>query len=90
MAAEAATTLVGLVVSTGTARKRDRAKATSCCRWTPGVPWGLRLIFWPDVADEPAAAVVRARKAAEARRRRADRETLDAAETAAADPRIGA
>jgi hypothetical protein len=75
MAAEAATTQTGLAIPPATVRKwMDRGKVSALCRWTPGVSWGQRLVFWPDVADEAAAAVVRAHEAELARQRRAKQE----------------
>jgi hypothetical protein len=72
MAAEAATTLVGLQVSDGLVRKwLDRGKVAGLCEWTRGRPWGLRLVYWPDVADQANAAVDRMVAAAEERHRRA-------------------
>jgi hypothetical protein len=73
MAADAASTLVGMLVPAATVRKwMDRGKVTSLFLWSPGKPWGQRLVYWPDVADEANAAVERARAAAEERRRRAE------------------
>lgn len=75
MAADAASTLVGVLISEERLRKwADRGKVASLCLWTEGRRWGQRLVYWPDVADEATAAVERARRAAEARRRRAERE----------------
>ena len=52
MAAEAASTLTGGLVLAGTVRKwMDRGRVASCCAWEPGQSWGVRLVFWPDVAD---------------------------------------
>lgn len=67
MAADAAATLTGHPLPASTVRKwMDRGKVASCCVWRPGVPWGVRLVFWPDVADMALDAVRRAG----ARRRR--------------------
>lgn len=83
LAADAASTLVGHPVFATTLRKWiDREKVASCCAWTPGHRWGQRLVFWPDVADEAVAAVERARAAAVARARRAEREAEEAAREA--------
>lgn len=72
MAAEAASTQTGLVIPANTVRRwMDRGKVAACCRWSRGVTWGQRLVFWPDVADEAAAAVVRHYEAEQQRRRRA-------------------
>lgn len=69
MAAEAASTMTGYLIAPAMVRKwMDRAKVASCCRWAPRAPWGLRLVFWPNVAD-PAAEFVERAVAAEARRR---------------------
>lgn len=101
MAAEAATTQTGVVITARLVRSwMDRNRVSGLCRWTssiggrpaavprPGdrvsfsaiveeysgrvVPasWGQRLVFWPDVADEAAAAVVRAHEAEQKRIRR--------------------
>lgn len=76
MAASAATTLVGLTVSDQLVRKwLDRGKVAGMCEWTPRRPWGQRLVFWPDVADQANAAVARMVAAAEERRRRVEQET---------------
>lgn len=54
MAADAASTLVGMLVPAGTVRKWvERGKVSS--RLTDGI----RLVFWPDVADEAQAAKAR-------------------------------
>jgi len=81
MAAEAAQTLVGHQVLPGTVRKwMDRGKVAAMCQWSCEeledgslVPlgWGLRLVFWPDVADEALAMVRRLAEAEQARKRRA-------------------
>ena len=61
MAAEAASTMTGHVFAAATVRRwMDRGKVGSVCRWVPGASWGLRLVFWPDVADQAALAVERA------------------------------
>jgi hypothetical protein len=76
MAAEAATTLVGLHVSDLLVRKWvDRKKIAVMCSWRRGRRSGQRLVFWPDVADEANAAVERMVAAAQERHRRADQET---------------
>lgn len=86
MAAEAATTMTGVLIPANTVRRwMDRGKVASMCRWTPRVPTGLRLVFWPDVADQAAAAVERAIAAEQARLERAEqarqlREAVDAGE----------
>lgn len=86
MAAEAATTMTGYHVPAATVRKwMDRGKVAAVCRWSPGTEWGLRLVFWPDVADEAAAAVVRAQAAAAAREARARQAGLLAAAVAAGE-----
>lgn len=78
VAAEAATTLIQVHVSEDRLRKwAERGKVASCCLWAAGRVWGQRLVYWPDVADEANAAVERARLAAEARRRRAEREAAE-------------
>ncbi|WP_435746476.1 hypothetical protein [Nocardioides sp. SYSU DS0663] len=57
MAAEAATTMTGRLIPASTVRKwMDRGRVASCCRWTSGTDWGLRLVFWPDVADAATAS----------------------------------
>lgn len=69
MAAEAASTLVGMQVLEVTVRKwMDRGKVAGLCAWAPGRRWGQRLVLWPDVAAEAVDAVARI-QAAEARRR---------------------
>jgi len=81
MAAEAASTLVGMIVPAGTVRKWvERGKVASRLNGT-----GVRLVFWPDVADEAVAAVRRSELAELRRRRRAERTALEAAETAEGD-----
>ena len=71
MAAEAATTLTGHVLPPATVRKwMDRGKVASLCRWAPGKVWGLRLVYWPDVADEAVEAVRRWKELERARARR--------------------
>lgn len=73
MAAEAASTMTGYVFPPGTVRRwMDRGKVGAMCRWSPGVSTGLRLVFWPDIADEAAAAVVRYQAAEAERRRKAE------------------
>lgn len=72
MAADAASTLVGLLVPESTVRKwMDRGKVAGLCEWTPGVAWGQRLVFWPDVAAEAVEAVARAQEAEQRRQQRA-------------------
>ncbi|VXC44562.1 hypothetical protein NOCARDAX2BIS_590030 [Nocardioides sp. AX2bis] len=74
MAAEAASTQTGMAIPAATVRKwMDREKVSGCCQWQPGVTWGQRLVFWPDVADEAAAAVIRA-EATERKRLERDRQ----------------
>lgn len=52
MAATAASEITDGLVLAGTVRKwMDRNKVASCCVWEPGKTWGMRLVFWPDVAD---------------------------------------
>ncbi len=52
MAATAASEITDGLVLAGTVRKwMDRTKVSSCCLWEPGKTWGVRLVFWPDVAD---------------------------------------
>lgn len=52
MAAEAATTMTGFAVPPATVRKwMDRGQVSSCCRWEPGRRLGIRLVYWPDVAE---------------------------------------
>lgn len=75
MAAEAASTLTGYVVPPATVRKwMDRTRVASVCRWTPGEGWGLRLVFWPDVADAAVEAVQRQQELQRRRRERAELE----------------
>jgi hypothetical protein len=70
MAAEAATTMTGYMIPAGTVRKWcDRGKVASKLSST-----GVRLVYWPDVADEATAAVARHLAAAEERRRKAELE----------------
>lgn len=82
MAAEAATTLTGHLVPASTVRKwMDRGKVAALCVWrckqdpTDGtlapVPWGMRLVFWPDVADAAVEAVRRMLELDQERKRRA-------------------
>jgi hypothetical protein len=83
MAAEAASTMTGYVIAEGTVRKwMDRGRVAAVCRWAAGASWGLRLVFWPDVADQAAAAVERAQAAAAAREQRARQAELLAAAVA--------
>lgn len=71
MAAEAASTLVGMIVPASTVRKwAAREKVASKLNST-----GVRLVFWPDVADEAVAAVRRAELAELRRRQRAAKTT---------------
>lgn len=73
MAAEAASTQTGIVFPPATVRRwMDRGRVGSMCRWSPGSRWGQRLVFWPDVADQAAAAVVRAYEHEMERRRRVE------------------
>jgi hypothetical protein len=87
MAAEAATTMTGYLFPSGTVRRwMDRGKVGALCQWTPGSRWGLRLVFWPDVADEAAAAIDRhlaaeAERAKRAEQKRQLRKALDAGES---------
>lgn len=70
IAAEAASTLTGHELPASTLRQwivRDKVASKLSEQ-------GARLVFWPDVADEAVAAVQRALKAADARRRRAKRD----------------
>lgn len=93
LAADAASTLVGYPVFATTVRKwAQREKVAWCCAWSyeqmpdgslVSRPSGQRLVFWPDVADEATAAVERARRAAEARLRRAEREARELEDAAA-------
>ncbi|WP_193613147.1 hypothetical protein [Nocardioides lijunqiniae] len=72
MAAEAASTQTGIVFPANTVRRwMDRGKVASLCRWVAGASWGQRLVFWPDVAEEAAAAVERAYVAEQKRAERA-------------------
>lgn len=58
MAAEAASTLTGGLVLPGTVRKwMERGRVASCCLWSPGERWGVRLVYWPDVAETAVQAV---------------------------------
>lgn len=75
IAADAATTLVGLPVPAATVRKwAEREKVGWLCQWRAGVAAGLQLVYWPDVAEAAVEAVDRAKEAA-ARRQRRDRES---------------
>jgi hypothetical protein len=66
MAASAASTLTGHLVPTNTVRQWVvRGKVDSKVSAV-----GVRLVYWPDVADEAAEAVRRLARAAEARRQR--------------------
>lgn len=88
LAADAATTLVGFPVYTTTLRKWvEREKVSACCAWSYDElpngdlvphPWGQRLVFWPDVADEANAARDRAIAAAVARAKKAVRDAAKA------------
>ncbi|WP_210651331.1 hypothetical protein [Nocardioides sp. SYSU D00065] len=74
MAAEAASTMTGGLVLPATVRKwMDRNKVASCCLWEPGRTWGVRLVFWPDVADA-AVDLNRRVVAAELQRKRRSQE----------------
>lgn len=90
MAAEAATTLTGHVLPPATVRKwMDRGKVASLCRWAPGKMWGLRLVYWPDVADEAVEAVRRWKELEQARARRAKQfEAWSEAVDAGEDPAV--
>lgn len=64
MAAEAASTLTGGLVLPGTVRKwMDRGRVGSCCLWAPGERWGVRLVYWPDVADVAVVSTTRRQQA---------------------------
>lgn len=86
MAAEAVSTQTGFAFPPATVRRwMDRGKVSSMCRWTAGSSWGLRLVFWPDVADQAAAAVERyheheAAKAERARQKAALAKALERGE----------
>lgn len=88
MAAEAASTQTGIVITAGTVRKwAEHGKVPSVCRWSKGARLGLRLVFWPDVADQAAAAVRRHWEAEQERQRRAKQAAdLQAALLAGDDP----
>ena len=88
MAAEAASTQTGIVFPPATVRKwMDRGQVGALCRWRPGVEWGLRLVFWPDVADQAAAAVIRHHEREMAKRLRAEQKAaLAVAVEAGEDP----
>lgn len=90
MAAEAASTQTGILFPANTVRRwMDRGKVGAMCRWTPGTTWGLRLVFWPDVAEEAARAVTRAYEAEQARALRArQRVQLGEAIAAGEDPKV--
>jgi hypothetical protein len=76
MAAEAASTMTGGLVLAATVRKwMDRSKVASCCLWEPGKAWGVRLVFWPDVADAALELNRRVIAAELERRRRAEQWT---------------
>jgi hypothetical protein len=89
MAAEAATTQTGVVINPATVRKwMDRGHVGSVCRWSAGVRAGLRLVYWPDVAQLAADAVVRAHLRETARRFRAEQKAaLAVALEAGEDPK---
>lgn len=103
MAAEAASTMTGGLVLAEPVRKwiegRERAdgtradaKLSSLCLWEPGKAWGVRLAFWPDVAD---AAVELNRRVVAARlkqqRRAQEYSTWAEAVEAGGDPKeVGA
>lgn len=90
MAAEAASTLTGYFIAPATVRRwMDRGQVVSCCRWKRGEQWGLRLVFWPSVAEVASAAAERhARALAERmeleRQEQALRAAVDAGEDVAA------
>lgn len=96
MAAEAASTQTGIVFPPNTVRRwMDRGRVSSMCRWKPpgadGVAtrWGQRLVFWPDVAEEAAAAVIRAHEHEMAKRIRAEQKAgLAVAIEAGEDPKV--
>lgn len=89
MAAEAASTQTGIVFPPATVRRwMDRGRVGAMCRWTPGSRWGLRLVFWPDVADQAAAAVIRQHEHEMAKRLREEQKAdLGKALEAGEDPR---
>jgi hypothetical protein len=74
-AADAATDVIGMVVTDSLVRKwLDRGKVGGLCEWTAGRPWGLRLVYWPDVAAEAIDAVARMQAEVEKRRAKAEQE----------------
>ncbi|WP_224279113.1 hypothetical protein [Nocardioides lacusdianchii] len=89
MAATAASEITDGLVLAGTVRKwMDRNKVASCCVWEPGKTWGMRLVFWPDVAD--AALDLNRRVAAarlEQQRRAREHEAWSDAVSAGEDPK---
>lgn len=105
MAADAATQLTGHLVPASTVRKwMDRGRVAALCVWRcdqapdgglSPVPWGMRLVFWPDVADAAVEAVRRLVEVEQERRRRAAQyaawcEAVDAGEgERAAGDRLG-
>lgn len=51
-ASVAAEAMVETAVPPNTIRQwTSRLKVRSCCSWTPGHRYGIRLVFWPDVAE---------------------------------------
>lgn len=71
LAAEAATDAVGMTVGESRIRKwMDLGKVAGLCEWTPGRPWGLRLVYWPDVAAKAVEVVARAEELERRRRAR--------------------
>jgi hypothetical protein len=80
VAAEAASTLTDGLVLAGTVRKwMDRGKVTSCCLWTPGRAWGVRLVFWPDVAEQAVLSARRSVLASAVRRRKIEHDQQERA-----------
>lgn len=70
MAAEAATTMTGVLIAPATLRRWvERGKVTSICRWVKGATWGQQLVHWESVAEQAAKAVERAERAAAERAR---------------------
>ncbi|UIU47081.1 hypothetical protein [Microcystis phage MinS1] len=70
MAAEAATTMTQLPITPLAVRRwMDRGQVVAICRWSPGVTWGQRLVYWPSVSEQATRVVERAERAAADRRR---------------------
>jgi hypothetical protein len=65
----------GLVLAATVRKWMDRNKVASCCLWEPGKAWGVRLVFWPDVADAALELNRRVIAAELERRRRAEQWT---------------